>query len=73
MEPFIKAGYTICEHIPHIVAAIERGLPNSRIKRLSRKVRVIVRGAFGFHTAKAALVKLSCGPVTLTLPWQKPA
>lgn len=73
MEPFIKAGRTIREHIPHIVAAIERGLSNGRVEGLNRKVRLIIRRAFGFHSARAALalVKLSCGPVTLTLPWAR--
>lgn len=73
MEPFIKAGRTIREHLRHIVAAIERGLSNGRVEGLNRKVRLIVRRAFGFHSAKAALalVKLACGPVTLALPWAR--
>lgn len=39
---------------------------------MNRRVRLIVRRAFGFHSASAALalVMLSCGPIQLTLPWQ---
>jgi transposase len=35
-------------------------------------VRLIMRRAFGFHSARAALalVMLSAGPVTLALPWE---
>jgi transposase len=45
---------------------------NGRVEGLNRRVRLIVRRAFGFHSAQAALalVMLSCGPVNLTLPWQ---
>lgn len=37
---------------------------------LNNKVRLITRRAYGFHSAKAALalVLLTCGPITLTLP-----
>ncbi len=40
-------------------------------ERLNRRVGRIVRRAFGFHSAEAtlALVMLSGGPVTITLPW----
>lgn len=73
MEPFIKAGRTIREHTPHIVAAIARGLSNGRVEGLNRKVRLIIRSAYGFHSANAALalVKLACGPVSLKLLWQR--
>jgi transposase len=37
---------------------------------LNNKVRLIVRRAYGFHSANAALalVLLTCGPITLKLP-----
>jgi transposase len=72
LEPFVKAARTIRKHRDGILAAIERGLSNGRLEGLNRRVRLIVRRAFGFHSAKAALalVMLSCGPVNLTLPWQ---
>lgn len=75
LEPFIKAARTFRAHRAGILAAITRGLSNGRLEGLNRRVRLIVRRAFGFHSAKAALalVMLSCGPVNLTLPWHKPA
>lgn len=71
LEPFVKAGRTVRRHRDGILAAIRLGLSNGRVEGLNRRVRLIVRRAFGFHSAKAALalVMLSCGPVTLTLPW----
>ena len=41
----------------------------------NQRVRLIMRRAFGFHSAKAALalVMLSAGPVNLTLPWEPAA
>ncbi len=43
---------------------------NARAEALNNKVKLIVRRAYGFHSARAALalVHLTCGPVTLTLP-----
>lgn len=34
-------------------------------------MRLIIRRAYGFHTAEnaLALILLACGPVTLTLPY----
>ncbi len=42
---------------------------------VNRRVRLIVRRAFGFHSAQAALahVMLSCGPIELRLPWENAA
>lgn len=72
LEPFVKAARTIRTHRDGILAAIERGLSNGRLEGLNRRVRLIVRRAYGFHSAKAALalVMLSCGPIQLTLPWE---
>lgn len=72
LEPFIKAGRTIRTHREGILAAIRLGLTNARLEGLNQRVRLIVRRAFGFHTAQAALalVMLSCGPIELTLPWE---
>jgi hypothetical protein len=38
---------------------------------VNNKVRLIIRRAYGFHTAEnaLALILLTCGPVTLTLPY----
>jgi transposase len=72
LQPFIKAGRTIRKHRDGILAAIRLGLTNARLEGLNQRVRLIMRRAFGFHSAKAALalVMLSAGPVTLELPWE---
>ncbi|MCI4673452.1 ISL3 family transposase [Candidatus Mycolicibacterium alkanivorans] len=68
---FIKAARTIRKHRAGIDAAIDRGLSNGRHEGLNTKVRLLIRRAYGFHSAQAALalVLLACGPVTLGLPY----
>ena len=75
LEPFVKAGRTIRKHCEGILAAIRLGLSNARLEGLNQRVRLIMRRAFGFHSAKAALalVMLSAGPVNPTLPWERAA
>jgi transposase len=48
------------------VATIRLGLNNGRVQGLNNRVRLINRRGVGFHSAAAvaALVMLSCGPVT---------
>ena len=72
LAPFIKAGRTIRKHRDGILAAIRLGLSNARLEGLNQRVALIVRRAFGFHSARAALalVMLSAGPINLTLPWE---
>jgi transposase len=43
---------------------------NARHEALNNKARLVTRRAYGFHTANAALalITLTCGPITLTLP-----
>ena len=68
---FIKVGTTIKKHLDGIHAAVEHGLANGRHEGLNNKVRLIIRRAYGFHTAEHALtmIMLACGPVTLELPY----
>ncbi|MGH3833026.1 MAG: transposase [Pseudonocardiaceae bacterium] len=68
---FVKATATIRKHRDGINAAIDRGLSNGRQEGLNNKVRMIIRRAYGFHSAQAALatVMLACGPVNLELPY----
>ncbi len=75
LEPFIKAGRTMRRHRDGILAAIQLGLSNARLEGLNQRVRLIMRRAFGFHSAQAALalVMLSAGPIDLHLPWETPA
>lgn len=74
LAPFVKLGRTIRAHRAGILAAIEHGLSNGRVEGLNNRVRLIVRRAFGFHSAQAALalVLLSCGPITIEPPRLNP-
>jgi len=48
-------------------------LSNAPAEALNNRVKLIVRRAYGFHSANAALalVHLTCGPVKLTLPHEQ--
>jgi transposase len=43
---------------------------NGRVEGMNTKVRLLIRRAYGFHSAEAtlALVMLACGPINLKLP-----
>ena len=73
LEPFVRLGRTIRKHRDGILAARRLGLSNARAEELNNKVKLIVRRAYGFHSARAALalILLACGPVTLTLPHER--
>jgi len=70
IEAFKKAARTMRERRGIIINAITQGISTGRVEGLNNKVRLIIRRAYGFHSANAALalVMLSCGPITLTLP-----
>ena len=70
LDPFVRLGQTIRKHRDGILAAIRLGITQGRTEALNNKVRLITRRAYGFHSASAALalVMLTCGPITLTLP-----
>ena len=74
LAPFVRLGRTIRKHRQGILAARRLKLSNARAEALNNKVKLIVRRAYGFHSAQAALalVHLTCGPVTLTLPHERP-
>jgi transposase len=73
LRPFIRLGQTIRKHRPGILAARRLKLSNARAEALNNKAKLIVRRAYGFHSANAALalIHLACGPVTLTLPYEQ--
>lgn len=75
LAPFAKLARTIRAHREGILAAIRLGINNGRVEGLNNRVRLIVRRAFGFHSAEAALalVMLSCGPIELHLPHERTA
>jgi transposase len=70
LEPFVRLGKTIRKHRDGILAAVRLGINQGRTEALNNKVRLIIRRAYGFHSADAALalVMLTCGPITLRLP-----
>lgn len=69
----MKCARTVRAHKAGIMAALRLRINNGRIEGLNNRVRLIVRRAFGFHSAEAALalVMLSCGPINLTLPHER--
>lgn len=75
LAPFVKAAATVRKHRDGILAAVRYGLSNGLIEGLNNKVRLIIRRAYGFHSADAALalVMLSCGPIELRLPHERAA
>ena len=70
LQSFVKLAATITKHRDGILAAVRLGATNARAEAINNKVRLIVRRAYGFHSAPAALalIMLSCGPVDLHLP-----
>ncbi len=70
LKPFVRLGRTIRKHRDGILAARRLKLSNARAEALNNKAKLIVRRAYGFHSARAALalIHLTCGPVKLTLP-----
>ena len=73
LPAFVTVAKTIRKFRDGILAAIRLGVNNGRAEGLNNHVRLIIRRAYGFHSAKAALalVMLSCGPIELLLPHEK--
>ena len=74
LAPFVKVATTIRKFRDGILAAIRLKINNARAEGLNNHVRLIIRRAYGFHspTAALALVMLSCGPIELHLPHERP-
>jgi transposase len=75
LKPFVRLGRTIRKHRTGILAAHRMKLSNARAEALNNKAKLITRRAYGFHSAHAALalIHLTCGPITLTLPHEQTA
>jgi transposase len=73
LAPFVKAAKTVRKHRDGILAAIRLKINNGLDEALNNVVRLIIRRAYGFHSAEAALalVLLSCGPIALLLPHER--
>lgn len=72
LAPFVKCARTMRQRRDLILNAVEHGISNGRVEGLNTKVRLIVRRAYGFHSADAALalVMLGAGPIDLKLPYE---
>lgn len=74
LPAFVKVTKTIRRHRDGILASLRLGINNGRAEGLNSVVRLIMRRARGFHSPQAALalVMLTCGPITLQLPHERP-
>jgi transposase len=70
LKPFFTVAQTIRKRPSRIVAAVNLGITNAQREKLDRRVRLIVEGACGFHSANAALslIATTFGPVEQVLP-----
>jgi len=75
LAPFVKVARTMRERRELLLNAVEHGISNGRVEGLNTKVRLLIRRAYGFHSADAALalVMLAAGPIDLKLPHERPA
>jgi len=67
---FRRLARTIREHRSGIEATLRLGLTNARVEALNTTLRLLVRRAYGFHSAAAliALATLTCGGLRPELP-----
>lgn len=70
LAAFVRCARTMRERRHLILNAVEHGISNGRVEGLNTKVRLLVRRAYGFHSADAALalIMLAAGPINLQLP-----
>jgi hypothetical protein len=73
LAPFVRLGHTIAKHTAGILAGIGTAINQARVEALNNKARLATRRAYGFHSPRAALalIHLTCGPITLTLPHEQ--
>ena len=64
---------TIRRHRDQILAAVDRGLSNSKLEGLNPKIRLINHRGDGHHSATAviAMIYLCCSGLTITLPTER--
>ena len=74
LAPFVRCARTMRERRDLILNAVEHQISNGRVEGLNTKVRLVIRRAYGFHSADAALalVMLGAGPIDLKLPHEHP-
>jgi transposase len=71
---FVKVAHIMRQRRAIIVNVLEHGISNGRVEGMNTKVRLLIRRAYGFHSAEAALAldMLACGPINLKLPHERP-
>jgi transposase len=69
---FVALSRTVRANRDRILAAVERGLSNSKLEGLNSKIRLINHRGYGHHSAAAiiAMVYLCCGGITVELPFK---
>jgi len=67
LEPFVRLGRTIRNHVEGIVAFVEKRVSNARAEGINNKVRLLSHRAYGFHSAASliATIYLCCGGISL--------
>lgn len=70
IEPFVKLAKTVRAHRDSILAALDAELSNARLESANTKIRLLIRMAFGFHSAHAliSLAMLRLGGLCPPLP-----
>ena len=67
LKAFLPLTRTIRRHMGRILAYIRTRLTNGLVEGLNLKVRLLIRRAYGFHSAEAiiAMVRLCCSKIAL--------
>jgi transposase len=70
LQPFVDLAHRVANHIDALVATLEHRLSNALVEAVNTRIRLIIRRAYGFHSARPliALAMLSCGDCRPTLP-----
>jgi transposase len=73
LKPFVIAAQTIRKRKAGILAAIRLGVNNARHEGLNRRVRLIIKRAYDFHSTNAALglIMVTLGPIKHVLPHER--
>ncbi|MHB8339599.1 MAG: ISL3 family transposase [Mycobacteriales bacterium] len=73
LKPFVTLAKTLRGRREGILAAIRLGVNNAAHESANGRVRLIMKRAYGFHSATAALalIMLTLGPVTHVLPHER--
>ena len=75
LNPFKRLARTVRQHEEGILAYIRTRFSNARVEGINRKIRVITRRAYGFHSASnlIAMLFLCCAGIQLTPAHRYPA